>query len=40
MDDITQQLQELAKSRRITKLLYKQANQKKTSVIVNDSSVD
>jgi dsRNA-specific ribonuclease len=37
MEDITQKLQELAKSRRIPKLIYKQTNQKKASVFVNDT---
>jgi dsRNA-specific ribonuclease len=37
MEDITQKLQELAKSRRIPKLIYKQTNQKKASVFVNDA---
>jgi dsRNA-specific ribonuclease len=39
MEDITSKLQELTKSRRITKLIYKQTNQKKASVFVNDLSV-
>jgi dsRNA-specific ribonuclease len=36
MEDITQQLQELTKSRKNPKLIYKQANQKKASLFVND----
>jgi len=36
MEDITQQLQELTKSRKTSKLIYKQSIQKKASLFVND----
>jgi dsRNA-specific ribonuclease len=36
MEDITQKLQQLTKSRRNQKLIYKQSNQKKASVFIND----
>ena len=39
MEDITQQLQQLTKSRRIPKLIYKQSTQKSASLLVNDLSV-
>ncbi len=39
MEEITQKLQELTKSRRITKLVYKQTNQKKADFFVSDLSV-
>ena len=39
MEEITQKLQELAKSRRIQKLIYKQSNTKPGNLFVNDSSV-
>jgi dsRNA-specific ribonuclease len=39
MEDITLKLQELTKSRRIPKLVYKQTNQKRASVFVTDASV-
>jgi len=40
MEEITQQLQELIKSRKIPKLLYEQTNQKKVDLIVNDFPVE
>jgi dsRNA-specific ribonuclease len=39
MEDITQKLQELTKSRRITKLIYKQTNQNKADLFVSDLPV-
>jgi hypothetical protein len=36
MDDVTQRLQKLAKSRSITKLIYGQTNTKTSSVFVDD----
>ena len=39
MEDITQKLQQLTKSRKISKLIYKQSTQKKASLFVNDLSV-
>ena len=36
MEEITQKLQQLTKSRRIPKLIYKQTNQKFASLFVND----
>ena len=39
MEEITQKLQELAKSRRIQKLIYKQTNTKPGNLFINDSSV-
>ena len=36
MEEITQKLQELAKSRRIQKLIYKQSNTKPGNLFVND----
>jgi hypothetical protein len=39
MEDITQKLQELTKSRRNTKLIYKQSTKKSSSLFVNDLSV-
>jgi dsRNA-specific ribonuclease len=39
MEDITQQLQELTKSRKISKLIYKQSRQKRASLFVDDLSV-
>jgi hypothetical protein len=39
MEDITQQLQELTKSRKRLKLIYKQARQKRASFFVDDLSV-
>jgi hypothetical protein len=36
MNDITQKLQKLTKERKITKLTYKQTNQKKADLFVND----
>jgi hypothetical protein len=36
MEDITQKLQQLTKSGRIQKLIYKQSNQKVSSFFVND----
>jgi len=39
MEEITQKLQELAKSRRIQKLIYKQSNKKPANLFVNDSLV-
>jgi hypothetical protein len=38
MEEITQKLQELAKSRRIQKLIYKQTNTKPANLFINDSS--
>ena len=38
MDEITQKLQELTKSRRMPKLVYKQTNQKKADLFVNGLS--
>jgi hypothetical protein len=38
MDEITQKLQELTKSRRMPKLVYKQTNQKKADVFVTGLS--
>jgi len=40
MNEITQKLQELAKARKIPKLVYKQTNQKKTSVFITDALVE
>jgi hypothetical protein len=39
MEDITQELQQLTKSRKILKLNYKQSTQKSASLFVNDLSV-
>lgn len=39
MEDITQKLQQLTKSRRIPKLIYKQSTKKSASLFVNDLSV-
>ena len=39
MEDITQKLQQLTKSRKISKLIYKQSNQKKASLFINELSV-
>jgi len=39
MEDITQKLQQLTKSRRIPKLIYKQSTQKSVSLFVNHLSV-
>jgi len=39
MEDITLRLQELAKSRRIPKLIYKQTNQKKADLLITDLSI-
>jgi len=39
MEEITQKLQELTKSRRNPKLIYKQTNQKKASMFVSDLPV-
>jgi hypothetical protein len=39
MEEITLKLQEMTKSRRIPKLIYKQTNQKKADVIVTNLSV-
>jgi hypothetical protein len=36
MEDITQKLQQLTKSRRISKLIYKQSNQRRADLFVND----
>jgi hypothetical protein len=36
MEDITQKLQQLMKSGKVPKLIYKQSNQKKASLFVND----
>ncbi|VVB61022.1 Uncharacterised protein [uncultured archaeon] len=39
MEEITQKLQQLMKSGKISKLIYKQSNQKKASLFINESSV-
>jgi dsRNA-specific ribonuclease len=39
MEDITQKLQQLTKSRRIAKLIYKQSNERRANLFVNDFSV-
>jgi hypothetical protein len=39
MEDITQKLQQLTKSRRIPKLIYKQSTQKSAGLFVNHLSV-
>ncbi len=39
MNEITQKLQELTKSRKNPKLIYKQTNQKKADVFVTELSV-
>jgi len=36
MEDITQKLQQLTKTRRIQKLIYKQSNERRASLFVND----
>jgi len=39
MEDITQKLQLLTKSRRVSKLIYKQSKQKRASLFIDDLSV-
>jgi hypothetical protein len=39
MEEITLKLQELTKSRRIPKLIYKQTNQKKADLLINELPV-
>jgi len=39
MEDITQKLQQLIKSTKVTKLIYKQSTQKQANLFVNDLSV-
>jgi hypothetical protein len=36
MEDITQKLQQLMKSEKVPKLIFKQSNQKKASLFFND----
>lgn len=39
MEDITQKLQKLTKSRRISKLIYKQSTERPTNLFVDDLSI-
>ena len=40
MEDITQKLKKLTKSRSIPKLIYKQSNERRANLFINDVSVN